>query len=206
MSSGPPRNWFGILLAAVSASLFVGCDTPYDQTNGVVVPPTAAAPATPVASPIPARPNPPGASLPSITNGPRNGAERPAFGDRTSTAPPPDRPSATPPQGPRSQVGARLSAGVALPQSLPTGTAMGMSVDYVLVHAEPPSGGETVWVIEAARGAKVDVPVRLGAEGSLMEFFPQLKPEDGPFRSYLAVRFSDGRRVPFSDSINMASP
>jgi hypothetical protein len=83
---------------------------------------------------------------------------------------------------------------------------MGMSVDYVLIDAEPPSGGETVWVIEASRGANVQIPVRLRGEGNLMEFVPQWQPTDGPFRSYLAVRFSDGRLVPMSDTIDMASP
>ena len=101
---------------------------------------------------------------------------------------------------------ARLSAGVALPQSLPTGTAMGMSVDYVLLDALPTSAVQTVWVIESAQGASEDVPARLDARGNLMTFVTDMRPEHGPFRSYLAIVLADGRKIPISPKIDMQSP
>jgi len=101
---------------------------------------------------------------------------------------------------------ARLSAGVALPQSLPTGTAMGMSVDYVLLDTLPTSAVQTVWVIESAQGASRDVPVPLNAQGNLMTFVTEMRPEHGPFRSYLAIMLADGRKVPISPKIDMQSP
>jgi hypothetical protein len=99
---------------------------------------------------------------------------------------------------------AKLSAGTALPQTLPTGTAMGMSVDYVLQGELPASAAATVWVIESAQGEQA-IPVQLNAKGNLMTFV-NMRPEHGPFRSYLAVVYSDGRKVPISRKIDMRSP
>jgi hypothetical protein len=99
---------------------------------------------------------------------------------------------------------AKLSAGTALPQTLPTGTAMGMSVDYVLQGELPASAAATVWVIESAQGEQA-IPVQLNAKGNLMTFV-NMRPEHGPFRSYLAVVYSDGREVPISRKIDMRSP
>jgi hypothetical protein len=101
---------------------------------------------------------------------------------------------------------ARLSAGTAIPQSLPTGTAMGMNVDYVLLDNLLSSAVRTVWVIESAQGASTDVPVRLDAQGNLMTFVTNMRPEHGPFRSYLAIVLTDGRKVPISPKIDMRSP
>jgi len=115
-------------------------------------------------------------------------------------------PGAAPSGGTPQQFIVRLSAGVALPQSLPTGTAMGMSVDYVLQGALPTSAVATVWVIESAQGASVEVPVRLNAQGNLMTFVTDMRPEHGPFRSYLAAMFAGGRRTPISPKIDMQSP
>ena len=83
---------------------------------------------------------------------------------------------------------------------------MGMSVDYVLTNALPSAAERTVWVIESAQGASTDVPVRLDAQGNLMTFVTDMRPEHGPFRSYLAIVFADGRKVPISPKIEMRSP
>ena len=64
----------------------------------------------------------------------------------------PSRAAAVGPTGTQPQSCVKLSAGVALPQSLPSGTAMGLSVDYVLVGSLPTSSGQIVWVIESAKG------------------------------------------------------
>lgn len=81
---------------------------------------------------------------------------------------------------------------------------MGMSVDYVVQEALPASATATLWVIESARGVR-EVPVRLLPKGNLMAF-TDMRPEHGPFHSYLVVVYSDGRKVPISRKIDMRSP
>lgn len=100
---------------------------------------------------------------------------------------------------------ARLSAGVALPQSLPDGTAMGFSVDYVLPGNLPTSASRTVWLIESAKGGSVVIPVVLAAKGNLSTFVQRMRPEHGPFQSYLAILMPDGRQLPISPKITMKS-
>jgi hypothetical protein len=111
-------------------------------------------------------------------------------------------PVTSPSPGTPLQVAVQLSAGVALPQSLPTGTAMAMSVDYVVQGTLPTDAKQVVWVIESAQGS-VDVPVTLAAQGNLMTFVTVMKPEQGPFHSYLAVVFSDGRKEAISAKADM---
>jgi len=121
----------------------------------------------------------------------------------TSKPPGPSRPPASPPPAraaqPSAEPSIRLSAGVALPQSLPTGTAMGMSVDYVFTAGQPVSSQRYVWVIEPAKGNLVKQRVQLSQRGTLQAFFPQLRPENGPFRAY--IESSDGSRLSTSISL-----
>ncbi len=93
----------------------------------------------------------------------------------------------------------KLSAGVALPQSLPTGTAMGMSVDYVFQAGDPLPSQAYVWVIEPGKGSQVKQAVQLKRSGTLQAFFTQLRPEHGPFQSH--IEDSNGTRL--SKSISM---
>lgn len=85
-----------------------------------------------------------------------------------------------------------LSAGVALPQSLPTGTAMGFSVDYQCEESTS-QAYRYLWVIEPA-GSKAawSQPVRLKAAGTLQMFVSEFRPEDGPFQCYLVEVDSAG--------------
>ena len=107
--------------------------------------------------------------------------------------------------GPRTQFYARLSAGVALPQSLPNGTTMGFSVDYVLSRNLPGSGNRSIWVIQSAKGGSVAIPVQLKAKGNLSAFAPGLRPEHGPFQSYLAIQMPDGRQQVIAPKVAMKS-
>ena len=83
---------------------------------------------------------------------------------------------------------------------------MGMSADYVLQRTLPTSAVRTVWVIESALSGSRDVPVSLNARGNLLTFVTDMRPEHGPFRSYLAILLADGRKVPISPKIDMQSP
>jgi hypothetical protein len=77
----------------------------------------------------------------------------------------------------------RLSSGVALAQTGPTGTMMGFHVDYRFVQGRPDPSGQYVLVIERARGEPMRQPVRLQAQGSLEGFVLQWRPEHGPFQA-----------------------
>jgi hypothetical protein len=119
---------------------------------------------------------------------------QPVAGKPPLPSPPPAAPPAAPP-APQRRTGPaiRLSAGVALPQSLPTGTAMGMSVDYAFVVGQPQPSLSYVWVIEPAKADPVRQPVELSRSGTLQAFFTGLRPEHGPFHSH--IEGSDGARL-----------
>lgn len=97
-----------------------------------------------------------------------------------------------------------LSAGTALPQSLPTGTTMSFSVDYTLRKQPAGSLVQYFWVIQRTTGPAVSIPVQLKARGNLVKLVPGWRPEHGPFRGYIAVRTASGqiqqisRMVPLS--------
>jgi len=78
----------------------------------------------------------------------------------------------------------KLSAGVAVPQSLPTGTAMGFSVDYQFIAGRPASS-PYAWVIQPGKGQVAKQPVQLQPQGNLRMFIPQFRPENGPFRTHI---------------------
>lgn len=101
-----------------------------------------------------------------------------------------------PPGRPTPQPGAiqiKLSAGTALPQSLPTGTAMGFSVDYEFVSGRPDASAEYFWVIKSAQGRTVKQSVHLGPRGTLQGFVLEFQPEHGPFQTCLED--AQGRRL-----------
>lgn len=129
-------------------------------------------------------------SQPAAADPPANPPEPPSL----PASPPPARP----PQSPAAPA-IDLSAGVALPQSLPTGTAMGMSVDYVFTAGEPLPSQRYVWVIEPAMGDPLRQPVQLSSRGTLQAFFPRLHPRNGPFRTH--IESPDGSRVSASVSL-----
>ena len=143
-------------------------------------------------------------ALAALAEIPATGEPAPAVGESQPAAgkpPEPSPPAASPPASPpppaapqrRTGPAIRLSAGVALPQSLPTGTAMGMSVDYAFTAGQPQPSLSYVWVIEPAKADPVRQPVQLSRSGTLQAFFTQLRPEHGPF--YAHIEGSDGSRL-----------
>ena len=80
-----------------------------------------------------------------------------------------------------------LKAGVALPQTLPDGTAVGFSVDYRFKSYQPDPGARYVWEIRMGDGSVQKLPVQLtGQKGNLSQFLP-VRPEKGPFYSRIVV-------------------
>jgi hypothetical protein len=77
----------------------------------------------------------------------------------------------------------QLSAGVAVPQSLPGGTQIGVSVDYRVSGTLHPSARYAL-VIESGAG-ELALEIRLAAEGGTLQSFLPLavRPEHQPFRA-----------------------
>ena len=133
-------------------------------------------------------------------------AEPPPMGDPSGEAPAlspaeqpvadePARPAASPARPtPSRQPSIRLSTGVALPQSLPTGTAMGFSADYQFVQGEPSPSSPYFWVIRPSKGQPVKLEVRLKRKGTLPPtFVQQFRPEHGPFQGH--IEDAEGNRL-----------
>jgi hypothetical protein len=102
------------------------------------------------------------------------------------SVPPAAKPQAPSPGGPSpAQPSIRLSAGVALAQTLPTGTAMSFSVDYEFTRGGPNPRSAYVWVIEPAKGQPAKFVTRLGSKGTLPGFVLKWRPENGPFQTHI---------------------
>ncbi len=134
------------------------------------------------------------------------------FAPEPGTPPPqlekaPLSPSVTPsPVASRADHCVQLTNGLALPQLLPTGTAMGMSVDYELRGTLPSSATQVFWVIEPSQGAQASIPVVLQDQGNLATFVVEMKPDQGPFRCQLVAQLSNGSLTPVSSPVDMRGP
>ena len=144
--------------------------------------------------------------------GSRAPAVGPSRGSRPGppVSPPVARPVTSPPAvppPPRTTAGStasevpaiRLSAGVALPQTGPTGILMSFSVDYKFTAGEPNPTSPYVWVIQRAKGGPARVGVRLGQKGTLPVLIGGWRPEQGPFQSH--IEDASGNRLSRSISL-----
>jgi hypothetical protein len=106
----------------------------------------------------------------------------------------------TQPSAPSGQPSIQLSAGVALPQLLPDGTQIGVSVDYKVSGNLKSS--RYVLVLESNAGA-ISEPVQLSsAGGTLQGFFPpSVRPEHQPFRARIDEISATGKSVPASNTL-----
>ncbi len=98
---------------------------------------------------------------------------------------------------PSTSLPVQLSAGVALPQTLADGTAMGFSVDYQFAQGQPDPNSAYVWVIERSQGAASRQSVKLSPQGTLQVFVAEFRPEEGPFQTHL----EDGRGSRLSPTV-----
>ena len=97
----------------------------------------------------------------------------------------------------------RLSAGVALPQTGPTGRLMSFSIDYQFTHGGPTPEVRYVWVIERTKGKPAAQLVRLKDKGTLRAFIPGWRPEEGPFQTYVEELAKDGSRRRISRAVSL---
>lgn len=95
----------------------------------------------------------------------------------------------------------RLSSAVALAQSLPTGTAMGFSMDYVFLSEFLPNA-RYAWIIQPPRGKAIAMEVRLQQQGSLSQFVTQWGPMEGTYQLQLVIMDSQGKPRPMSRAID----
>ena len=119
----------------------------------------------------------------------------------TTDQPYADRPG-TPTGGPTQPV-IRLRTAVALPQSLPTGTAMGFSLDYVFSLNAPNADSRYVWVIEPPKGEANQSDVKLSDEGSLSRFVTQWGAKTGTYTTYVDEITSAGKRQTVSNRLKL---
>ena len=109
-----------------------------------------------------------------------------------------------PPQAPQAaQPPIRLSAGVAVPQSLPDGTQIGVSVDY-RVSGRINTSSRYLLVIES-KGKEVEFEVKLSPPGGTLQGFcpASVRPEDQPFRARLDEQRSANVRDKVSNTVNL---
>jgi hypothetical protein len=122
----------------------------------------------------------------------QSGAGSPPQRDAQSTVPPRDTPNQTGGEtsptnrrttssGRTTRPEIRLRTAVALPQSLPTGTAMGFSVDYQFTGGTPDSQVKYVWVIKPPSGQVWESAVQLQSRGTLQAFVLQWGPVSGNY-------------------------
>ncbi len=81
----------------------------------------------------------------------------------------------------------QLSAGAALPQTLPQGTTMTFSAEYQFHGGGPKSGVRYVLVIRDRRSRAIKAEIRsLKSRGQLPALFTrQFRPEDAPFQGFI---------------------
>jgi hypothetical protein len=98
-----------------------------------------------------------------------------------------------------------LSAGVAVPQLLPEGTQIGVSVDYSL-RGEPRTSCRYFLVVETKEG-EVPVPVKLDPRGGTFQgFLPaSVRPEHQPFRARIDEIPPEGEPTRVSNSAVLAT-
>jgi hypothetical protein len=110
-----------------------------------------------------------------------------------------ESPTAPAPATPQTPI--RLSAGVALPQLLPEGTQIGVSVDYRLTGRLNPSS-QYALVIESGAGT-IGVPVELSPQGGTIQGFcpASVRPEHKPFNARIVELVPGSRsQTPISNT------
>jgi hypothetical protein len=204
-----------VLLASLAA--LVGCEPPPASRASASAPPPPPSAAVPGAAgvefaEVPAS-DPPiakNSALPAASTAEYPVAAPGAVAAQTPNAAPnqPAEPAATSPAQSlptRETPPVHLSAGVALPQLLPEGTQIGVSVDY-RVRGNL-NASRHVLVIESAVET-IAVPVELSSQGGTLQGFCPLsvRPEHKPFRARIEELSASSRsRQPVSNTVDLAT-
>jgi hypothetical protein len=131
----------------------------------------------------------------------------PVAGEPTSAPPTAPEQTAPPSQeqtAPPTQV--QLSAGVALPQLLPEGTQLGVSVDY-RVTGQLQQSSRYVLVVSSSEG-EIAVEIELAPQGGTLQGFcpPSVRPEHKPFTARIEELAPGSRsRTAISNTASLAT-
>ncbi len=97
----------------------------------------------------------------------------------------------------------RLFTAVALAQTLPTGTAMGFSVEYQVSSGSPNPAAQYAWRIQRSDGEQMAFVIpQLKSSGQLQTFVSGWRPRQGPFNSQVVEVVPDGSQHPVSRSVS----
>jgi hypothetical protein len=101
------------------------------------------------------------------------------------------------------ELAVQLRTGVALPQTLPDGTRVGVSVDYEVVGQLQSSSNYFLMVNAASQEREILVSVDLSSpRGTLQHFLPaDAQPAAGPFTARIAEVQQGGRMAIVSNSV-----
>ncbi len=95
----------------------------------------------------------------------------------------------------------KLSLGVALPITLPSGTTVSFSVNYRFLLGGPNPRAKYLWVIQDSQGQAATLPVQLQRQGELKSLSSPFRPEQGPFSCHLAEAPPNAKPHPISATI-----
>ena len=188
-------------VAALLVTLLSGCEPPVANSM------TAAnAPPGPPAPPAAAPEQPSVMAAPPVVTEPNAtpAENQPVVLEPAPTVAPPTQPQQSSPE-PASNRFVSLAAGVAVPQLLPDGTQIGVSVDYTL-SGSPKSSCRYLLVVESREG-DIPVPVKLDPQGGTFQGFLPLsvRPEHQPFRARIDEVDPEGSRTSVSNSAVLAT-
>jgi hypothetical protein len=98
----------------------------------------------------------------------------------------------------------RLSAGVALPQTLPEGTTVMCSMDYEWTEGGPQQECEYVWVVELGNGQRVAIPANVSKRrGTIQTILHGIRPDQGPFKGAVFIKSPGANPEPISDFVKL---
>ncbi len=129
------------------------------------------------------------ASEPAFSE-PAISASEPEFGEPVSSSDPALSAASGASRGPNRRV--RLRTGIALAQTLPSGTCMTFSATYAFAGVGPDSDCGYFWVIKPNRGRAVRQSVQLAHSGTLQSVAPSLRPDNGPFTCHILEKSPQG--------------
>jgi hypothetical protein len=190
---------FTLVLLVTAVLVLTGCDPPpsAQSAQGVIAGVVPKPPAPPPPPPPPGeKAATPAASLsPANPAAPTDQVTNPVAARRVET------PAVDPtPSNSAAKPFIKLSVGIALPQTLPDGTQVGVSVDYKLLKPNLNSAAKYFWVIESVKG-EIAMEVHIKPEGgNLAAFLPlEIRPGDGPFSARIDEVMTSGSRVTVSN-------
>jgi hypothetical protein len=100
----------------------------------------------------------------------------------------------------------KLSAGVALAQTLPSGTGMLFSVDYHFTRGQPDPSARYYLVITSSKQGALTFDVRLSDRGTLQVIKERTEPTIGPFSAHVEASLRSASREVISDKVMLQQP